>query len=238
MKLSKLPFMAIVTVLTMWASFATSAPVLSQFEKLNFCLTAGQQGPTSPNALVSTISASQINNKELLSFLATALNTNWPKGAQLALDKNTKDIVVVDKSGTSLVFDVSVGINNGGTNVVFFSFISDLTVFASGKWKSARTGGLQSQTHFGMIFFHLFAEDNGMTNTDLTFDGLNTSELNIEEIQDVPFPPITIIIGRDVATVAGDGIFNGIWTVVEGNVTGSGKWMLAPVVVPLPPPPP
>ncbi|MGD0745593.1 MAG: hypothetical protein ABSA45_10595 [Verrucomicrobiota bacterium] len=230
MKLSKLPFMAIVTVLTMWTSFATSEPALSQFEKLSFCLTAGQQGPTLPNALVSTISASRINNRELLSFLATALNTNWPNGAQLALDKNTKDIVVVDKSGTSLVFDVSVGINNGGTNVVFFSFISNPTIFASGKWRSARTGGLKSQTHFGMIFFHLFAEDNGMTNTDLTFDGLNTSEWNIEEKQDIPFPPITIIIGRDVATVAGDGIFNGIWTVVEGNVTGSGKWILAPVV--------
>jgi hypothetical protein len=77
-------------------------------------------------------------------------------------------------------------------------------------------------TDFGKIFFHLFNEQNGIINTDLYFDGLNT----------IKFHSITILITNKItgygttseqAPVTGDGTFNDEWTVVKGKVTGSAK---------------
>jgi hypothetical protein len=238
MKLNKLDSTAIVAALTLWASYAKATPVFYQFEKLNFSLTAAQQGLENSKTS-STVKFSKITNKDILSFLATAFNTNWPAGAKLALDNNSWDIFVVDRGGTNPIFDLSTGINIGDTNVVYFSFNSDTNVFVSGKLESTKTGGFQKQTDFGMIFFHLFNEHNGITNTDLNFEGLDEAKLKNVFINNVPMPPNEITILTEVASVAGDGTFNnGTWTVVKGNVTGSGKWMDVPVGVVGPPPPP
>jgi len=259
MKSNKPAFAVIVVVLALWASNA-QALLLDRFEKLNFSLTAAQQGlensETSSNVFVSTIKTSKITNKDLLSFLATALNTNWPAGAQLALGEIEVtsgpgfgpppiiwDIFVVDKTGTNPVFDVSTGINVGDTNVAYFSFDSDLTVvrskmegkgeiivltenapFGPGIGIGSSGGSISSSgTNFGRIFFHLFNEQNGITNTDLYFDGLNAIEFHSNTT--VTTNKITEYeIRSEQAPVTGDGTFNDEWTVVKGKVTGSMEW--------------
>ena len=249
MKSNKLTFAAIVTAFALWASNA-QAQLLNRFETLNFSLVAMQQeiddsGPSGPygNVLLPTIATSKITSKDLLNYLATALNTNWPAGAQLALGEIEapsglgygpiviRDIFVVDKTGTNPVFDVGTGINVGDTNVVYFSFDSDRSVFSSKDVRLAETNespgpfsiNSGTGTGFGKIFFHLFNEQNGITNTDLYFDGLNTVESH----------SITILITNTItehgtaseqAPVTGDGTFDDEWTVVKGNVTGSEKW--------------
>ena len=231
MKLNKLAFAAIAAVLALWASNGKATPEIAyQFEKLNFSLTALQPEiniPETPygNDDAAAIKTSKITNKDLLRFLATAFDTNWPAGAQLALDNLRRDIFVVDKTGTNPVFNVSTGINIGDTNVVYFSFDSDRTVVSSQSVSLEMTTELlrvAAGTDFGKIFFHLFNEQNGIINTDLYFDGLNT----------IKFHSITILITNKItgygttseqAPVTGDGTFNDEWTVVKGKVTGSAK---------------
>lgn len=251
MKSNKLAFAAIATVLALWAANA-QAQVLGRFEKLNFSLVAMQQEiddyePPGPygNVLLPKMEISKITSKDLLKYLATALNTNWPAGAQLALGEQEVpgggqgffpgsdfnivivwDIFVVDKTGTNPVFDVSTGINVGDTNVVYFSYDTDGPVVSSKSVRVEKLGeSLNSTTNtaFGKIFFHFFNEQNGITNTDLYFDGLNTIESHFNSILTAN-KIIEYGTASEQAPVTGDGTFNNEWTVVKGKVTGSIKW--------------
>ena len=253
MKSNKLTFAAIAVVLALWASNA-QAQLLNRFETLNFSLVAMQQEiddsvPPGPygNVLLRNIETSKITSKDLLKYLATALNTNWPAGAQLALGERevdqfppdiVLDIFVVDETGTNPVFDVSTGINVGDTNVVYFSFDSDGTVVSS-KSVTKELLRVTAGTEFGKIFFHLFDEQNGITNTDLYFDGLNTIKFH----SNMASTTNTIAehgTASEQAPVTGDGTFNDEWTVVKGKVTGLEKWELyeiaSPILTNLPPP--
>jgi hypothetical protein len=216
--------MAIVATLTLWAANAKAPPIgpeLEQFTKLNFSLIVEQQVFLTPGVFESTIKTSKITNKNLLSFLATALNTNWPAGAQLALAGS--DIFVMDKTGTNAVFDLSVGMNVGDTNVVYFSVDYDATLFSekeSLKTNEPVVSG--TSTQFGKVFFHLFNEQNGITNTDLCFDGLNVIKDHFKTI----FATNNITSHNTIcekAQVTGDGTFNLEWTVIKGEVTSSSK---------------
>ena len=265
MKLNGRASAVIVAVLAFWAINA-KAQVLQKLPTLNFSLIAAQQGldvsETSSNVFVSTIKTVKITNQDILKFLAMALNTNWPAGAQLA--RFATDIFVVDKTGTNLVFDVSTGINAGDTNVVFFSTDSDravvrseleakgeLIVFTnefgpevgiSNNSGSIKVGG----GNFGKIFFHLFYERDGVTNTDLYFDGLNAIEFHSNRV--LASNKITGYgITSEQAPVTGDGTLNLEWTVIKGKVTSSWKEhggiavpsrppIMNPPPIPFPPP--
>jgi hypothetical protein len=256
MKSNKLAFAASVAVLALWASNG-KAQLLNRFETLNFSLVAMQQeiddsGPSGPygNVLLPNIETSKITSKDLLKYLATALNTNWPAGAQLALGEIEvpsgqgygpafiQDIFVVDKTGTNTVFDVSTGMNVGDTNVVYFGYDSDGTVFSIkgvSLEKTKEVLRVSAETQFGKIFFHLFDEQNGITNMDLYFDGLNTIKVHSKMITTTN--KITEHgTTSEQAPVTGDGTFNGEWTVVKGKVTGSEKWELYGIAGPSIPP--
>ena len=229
MRLNKLALAAIATALTLWSSNGKAVIVRGyQFEKLNFSLTAEQQGlensETSSNVFVSTIKTSRISSKDLLSFLATAFHTNWPAGAQLALDNFSSDIFVVDKTGTNDVVNVSTGINVGDTNVVYFTFDFDTPVVgrkSASLEKSKEWFYFGTQIQVGRIFFHLFNEQNGVTNTDLIFDGL--SVVKLYSTGETTTNRVTLHTATsEQASVAGDGTFNLKWTVVKGYVTSSG----------------
>jgi len=241
MKSNRLASAVIVAGLAFW-TFNAQAQVLQPFPKLNFDLVAAQQEldvyETSSNVFVSTIKTFRITNKDLLKFLATALNTNWPAGAQLARDGI--GIIVVDKPGTNIVFDVSSGMNAGDTNVVFFSMDSDRTVvrselevkgkliaftneFGPGVGISGNSGSISAQgSDIGEISFHLFFEQDGVTNTDLYFDGLNATEFH--SIRVLTANKSTVYdITSEQAPVTGDGTFDSTWTVIKGKVTSSWK---------------
>jgi hypothetical protein len=148
------------------------------------------------------------------------------------------DIFVVDETGTNPVFDVSTGRNVGDTNVVYFSYDSDGTVFSMKGVSLEKTKGVlrvSAETQFGKIFFHLFDEQNGITNTDLYFDGLNTIKFHsyvASTTNEITEHGTT----SEQAPVTGDGTFDDEWTVVKGKVTGSMKWKEN--LIPFPPLPP
>jgi hypothetical protein len=243
MKSNKLASSAIAVVLALCASNAKAPPIgpeLEQFTKLNFSLIAEQQVILIPGVLESTIKTSKITNKDLLSYMATALNTNWPAGAQLAV-VGIGDIFVVDKTGTNPIFNLTMGIYDvRDTNVVYFSVDYDATLFYLDKSvsleKSNELTPSRTVTRFGKIFFHLFNEQNGVTNTDLYFDGLNTTKSRSTTMVITTNKTILQTINEE-APVTGDGTFNDEWTVVKGKVTGSGKQELVPLILTNPPPP-
>jgi hypothetical protein len=221
MKLLKFASMTIVAVLALCASNAKAKPASFQFEKLNFTLTATQQeldnSEMSSNVFVSTVQTFKISNKDLLSFLATAFNTNWPAGAQLAMEINSGDVFVVDKTGTNFIADVS-NAGQGETNFGYFTVGFNPTVF-SGKAVNKSNGGSQMQTSSGKVFFHLYYQQNGIPTTDFYFDGLGASKFS-KKIVDIT----ETMTQWDKIPITGDGTFDSTWTVVNGKVTGAGKW--------------
>jgi hypothetical protein len=255
MKSNKLAFVAIAVGLAWWASNAQSQ-VLGRFEKLNFSLVAMQQEiddsvPPGPygNVLLRNIETSKITSKDLLKYLATALNTNWPAGAQLALGERevdqfppdiVLDIFVVDETGTNPVFDVSTGATLG-TNIVYFSYDSDRVVVSSKSVSLEKTNELlrvTAGTEFGKIFFHLFDEQNGIIKTDLYFEGVSTIEFH-SSMASTTNKITEHGTTSEQAPVTGDGTFNDEWTVVKGKVTGSMEWkdfLIRLFPNPLPPP--
>jgi hypothetical protein len=191
------------------------------FEALTFNLTAAQQGPINSKTYANTIKTSKITGKDFLNILAAAFNTNWPTGAQLALDNNSWDIFVVDKTGTNPVFNVSIGINVGDTNVVYFKVNLDFKLRA--EKVSERNREIQTQTQYGKVFFHLLNEENGIIYTDLSFDGLDAGTGDYNPTRNYA------VIQTDATSVTGDGNYiDGTVTVVEGEVKGSGKWNYPP----------
>ncbi len=201
--------------------------VSNQFELLNFTLVASKQVQytvTVSNVTTvysSSISSSKIANKDVLSFLATACNASWPKTAKLALDHQSGNIFIVDQAGMRPIFNASEGINVGGTNVAYLSFNASPALF-SGKLVGV-SHNFQRQTFTGKIFLHLFSEQNGVTNTDLYIDGLDTVVYRVAG----DYSSYTIV--SDSAPVNGDGSFmDGTWTVVTGQISGTGGWAVAP----------
>lgn len=189
-----------------------------QFEKFNFNLVISQQDDNyverSPGVYISTIKKSKITNKTLLNFLASAFNTNWPVGAGLVWERHSSEVYVVDQTGTNLVFNLSAGVNIGGTNVVYFTLSANPNIF-TGKEVSNNGENFQ-ETAYGKIFGHLHSEQNGVTTTDFDFDGFDTAHFKITTAGSTV---------NDSASVSGDGTFqSGTWTEFTGGVTGAGKW--------------
>lgn len=198
-------------------------PPMNQYEILNFNLVASQQQTVNmkkgANVVVSTVNTFKITSKSLLNFLATACNTNWPAGAHLALSPFDDSIHIVDKTGTNSLFRASDGIDQGGTNVAFLRVQFGDFVFTDRQMTNRNTT-TDSQTHYQKVWFQLFSEQNGVTNTDLSFDGLDTftSKANIVKSH-------AIYNQGDDISVTGDGPFqDGTWTIVTGDVSGSIRW--------------
>ena len=103
----------------------------------------------------------------------------------------------------------------------------DLIVFTNqfgpGVGIGTNGGSAKASGHgFGKIFFHLFYEQDGVTNTDLYFDGLNANAFHSSVVISNN-TPTTFDIYNQQAPVTGDGTFNHKWTVITGKVTISGK---------------
>lgn len=261
MKWNKLAILNGMIAVALWISMGRAA---GQYyvQPLNFKLTVLQQQPIILEATRSTndygfssvlparhtsdINKSKLNSQGLLSLLASAMDTNWPAGATLALDKWSGNIFIVDATGTNPVCNVSDGRNLGDTNVVFFRCGYDLPVAKGHAWIQPRPGGgLKYSTegsHFGMVFFHLFIERDGLTNTDLSFAGLDVANYHSHFIQSsntVPTSANSFSRTKETIPVMGDGMLEETWSVVQGTVTSLLVTEGGPAAgVPISPPPP
>lgn len=204
-----------------------------EYETLNFNLAASQQAfvdtKVASNTYVSTatLKNSKITSKHLLTLLATACNTNWPAGAQLALENLSAQLFVVDKTGTNPICNLSMGMDENGTNVTFTCSSDGFNIYTDNSLAAYRGKALYKQVHYGMISFHLFVQVNGQTVTDLSFDGLDTSNTTVNKNSSVT--------QRDQATVAGSGWFNSKMLVLTGQINGVGTWTPPPAAVPVGP---
>lgn len=259
MKWNQLAALNGVMALALWVSPA-KAEVRYVFEPLHFKLTVLQQRPIvieaertanhlsnlskGPTSLA--INASKLTNKNLLSVLASAFDTNWPAGANLALDRYSSSLYVVDATGTNPVFNVSQGVSLDETNVAFFRCELDWPVEKDQTLIRARPGGASEYsaegTHYGMAFFQLFIEQDGVTNTDLSFAGLNTTDYRsyfIQSSNSVPVFSHSFYQMKQTIPVMGDGVLDETWSVVRGTVTSRLVTKGGPAVgVPISPPPP
>jgi hypothetical protein len=224
MKLIKLACMAIVATLAL-GSYSAKAGVVRQFEKLNFSLTTMQQdlynSSNAAGVYVYTTKTAKLTNKELLSFLATAFDTNWPADAQLALNLSDFDIYVVDKTGTNPILDLSVEMvvtNAHTTNTARFYVEPDDSVTAGKDVYKSSGNGNESSTDNLILYFELnrTVGTNAAAYTDLEFLGLDKAKYSASWIDDTS----SKVSESDKAIVIGDGDINNKWTVVSGKVTG------------------
>lgn len=243
----------------LWISTARAAG--QYFQPLHFKLTVLQQQPIIMEATRSTngygssivlpapaINVSKLTNKGLLSLLASAFDTNWPAGADLALDKWSGNIFVVDATGTNPVFNASDGMSIDETSVAFFRCERDQPVTKVHALSRTTPGGASQHsvdgTHYGMVFFHLFIEQDGITNTDLSFAGLDAADFHsyfTQSSNTVPAFANSFYRTKETIPVIGDGVFGETWSVVRGTVTSllvqkGAPPMGAPILMPPPPP--
>jgi hypothetical protein len=246
MRWNQLAILNGIIAVALWVSPAKAA-LRTYFEPINFKLTVAQQQiETHTNAYPTfTINSAKLTNKGLLSLLASAFDTNWPAGANLALDRFGGNLYVVDATGTNPVFNTSQGISIDDTNVAFFRCEFDRPVTKSHVLIKARPEGASEHsvdgTRYGMVFFHLFIEQDGVTNTDLSFAGLDVDDFHSHFIQfsnTIPAFTNSFYGTKETIPVTGDGVFDETWSVVEGTVTGQLELKgIPPFGVPAPPSP-
>lgn len=261
MKWNKLAILNGMIAVALWFSPARAAG--QNFQPLNFKLTVLQQRPiileatrtngygspaVLPTPYTPAINASKLTNKELLSLLASAFDTNWPAGADLAVDKWNGNIYVVDATGTNPVFNAGSGMSIDDTNVAFFRCEYDQPVTKGRALSRTRPGGGSQhsvdETSYGMVFFHLFIEQDGVTNTDLSFAGLNVADYHSHFLRlsnTVPTFTNSSYQMKETISVMGDGVFDETWSAVQGTVTSLLETKGGPAVgapIPMPPRPP
>jgi hypothetical protein len=120
MKPIKLGSLAVAAALTLGAFGVKAAPpTTTDYLKLSFAMTVQQQALYDTNrngdgkTYIWTTKTTKIGNKELLKMLAEMFEeTNWPAGAQLEYDFNSRQVVVADKTGTNVLFYCGDGVDD------------------------------------------------------------------------------------------------------------------------------
>ncbi|HEY3762323.1 MAG TPA: hypothetical protein VGN23_11310 [Verrucomicrobiae bacterium] len=195
-----------------------------QLEPIHFDLLLAQQGlygsNSAPNTYVSTINPARITDKDFLAIMANAIQPNWPAGSQLALinfgtiiQEHDTRVFVVDKTGTNILFDATTGINNGGTNVVSFSWDYDNPVVAG---KNVITPPSEDVIESQIIKFRFHSQTVDSYN-DISFQGLDISQQTYDN-------HTRTYSVTDDASLYGDGCLSttgwAAWSVISGEMTG------------------
>ena len=115
MKSTKLALLATAATLAFCASSAKAAiGVVTNYSKANFSFVITTNGPSTSKTVTGgylykyPTGTVKIGNKQLLSATALWSGTTWPAGAQLVIGWDQPwdgDILVVDKTGTNVLFD-------------------------------------------------------------------------------------------------------------------------------------
>ena len=195
----------------------------NQFEALTINLTIKTQALVSTNVagntnvLTSNFKTQKISNQTILQASAVALNTTWPAGAKLALDLESGDVFVVDKTGQNPIYDLSVGVDSE-TNEVYFTVCPD-TEYAVVTGKEYSKGRvLQTQTTILPIKFEFAAYKDGVEDTWFEFRGNDTSVFSATA---------KTASQTDDVSISG---FGYVWdsnSSVSGQVSGAGSWKAA-----------
>jgi hypothetical protein len=192
-----------------------------QFEPINFNLTAKVQALSNTNSggdasiYIYTFKTEKITTQSILKAAAVACGTNWPTGAKLALDLQSGDVFVVDKTGTNPLFDLTQGINTD-TNEVYVSLSFNVDDLVIGGKQGPVLGKL---TTIEPISWEINCYLAGVENVYLSFSGNDTSVFSTTG---------TSATQTDDAAVLGSGQIGDSDASISGEITGSGSWKPAP----------
>jgi hypothetical protein len=118
MKLNKLAFTAVAAALALGAfSAKASIGIVTNYSKLTVSgLVTTNVYSASGNLEKWTAKTAKFGNKQLLDLFAHWDGTTWPTGAQLVVGWDSiwdGDVLVVDKTGTNVLYDASTGSGSG-----------------------------------------------------------------------------------------------------------------------------
>ncbi len=183
MKLIK--FGIVVTAVTLMLGALSAKATLgigtvANFSKLNISIIITTNPPyTSKGDVRKFTSASvKFTNKDLLNLFAAWAGTDWPSGAQLVQgwdDQWHGDVLVVDKSGTNVLFDANVDSDHSFTISIFDGV---------GSYNESQTQGnnpgSDSYTSVNHGSFELFDDGVYLQKTDIFGDGPSMEKFSIK----------------------------------------------------------
>ena len=143
--------------------------IVTNSTPLNVSITVITNGPPVTSGNTQTISTGKttINNKFLLNVFAHWDNTNWPAGSKLVIgwDGWGGDVLVVDSTGTNVLFDANATENNYFT--VFY-----YTDYGAQYYKDTGSQpGMFTYTDYNDGEMKLFDNNVYLTSTDLDIKG-------------------------------------------------------------------
>ena len=197
--------------------------VTNQFEPINFNMTVYLQ-LVSTNTNVAAVVSEKMTTATLLKSFAIAFGvTNWPAGAKLALELQSGDVYVVDKTGKKPIFDLSNGTNDieGTTNSIYDEVFFRLEPLGNSliAGKVNQRGSLtDSEATYMPIQFEY---KDVQAATDMFFYGLDVSVYKLTSKQ--------VATQTDYAYLSGSGTLGAsplgaIDAVSTGQFSGSGSW--------------
>jgi hypothetical protein len=179
MKLIKLGTLAVAAAVALGAYSAQAVHlVTTNYSKLNVSLiiTTNDAVVISGTTHKYSTSTTKIGNKQLLDLFAhwdsitLGYSTNWPVGAQLVVGWNypgsgTNDVLVVDKTGTNILYDASAATSHYCT----VDFFDDMGA-AKGTYVEALPGSKKLTSYNGASFY-LYDDDYYLDFTGLDLYG-------------------------------------------------------------------
>jgi hypothetical protein len=126
----------------------------TNFTPLNVSITVITDGVEKVTSSADTypVGQAKINNSYLLTLFGHWAGTNWPSGAKLVIGWDepwTGDVLVVDKTGTNVLY-------NASTNEDNYFYVDYLDYEGAGTWKYSST---DTYTEYNLGYFELYDDD-------------------------------------------------------------------------------
>jgi hypothetical protein len=176
MKHIKYILLGLIAIFAPISSSKASIGVTTSYDVLTITttITTNALSTTNNNIIANTVLTTKFTTKDLLSLFASWAGTNWPSGAQVVAawdDPWYGDIVVVDKTGTNVLFDASA--SNYPDQYFTIDFIDGEGAYSS--TLDDNDPGYFNYTWYKIGSFQLFDDVN---NIFLSGQGPNTEVLS------------------------------------------------------------
>ena len=176
MKSIKLALWAVVTLAFGISSARAGIGIVTNYSKLTVSAIVTTNGNASTNGSVfkQPVSKVKLGNKQLLALFGQWAGTDsWPVGAQLAVGWDpypswNGDILVVDKTGTNVLYDASVSSNN----YFYVTFNSYYGAYTESQLNATNAAGYDNITQWYSSELGLY--DGGLPYTDILATGGDT----------------------------------------------------------------
>lgn len=180
MKLTTLSTLAAMAALALCVSNAKAVPAatVTNYSRLNITgvITTNLPTMTSGNLWERPVRTTKFGNKQLLDIFAHWADTTWPTGAQLVVGWNSPwygAVLVVDQTGTNVLFDASSGVVSNETSLAYF-YVDFFDEFGAHNESGIVTNpGYYAVTDTGTAYFNFYDDNYYLPYTSISVDGGN-----------------------------------------------------------------